>query len=137
MRSALFALALLMPTFAAAQGPAPAPQPARKIDTSQPLQTYDTDLGGLAHVLGGAHYVRILCSGRSDQRWRTQMSQVMNLEGPVGTPRRVLMSQEFNAGYREQEERFPTCSPDAQSAEQSLMAQGARYAQALGARHRD
>jgi predicted secreted protein len=61
----------------------------------------------------------------------------MNLEGPPGTPRRVLMSQEFNAGYREQEERFTVCSPDAQASEKTLMAQGARISQALGARHRD
>lgn len=136
MRTALFALVILaLPGFASAQSAAP--PPVRNIDTTKPLQTYETDLGGLSHVLGGMHYLRILCAGRGDQKWRAQMSQVMNLEGPPGTPRRVLMSQEFNAGYREQEERFSACSPDAQGSEKTLMALGGRLSQALRARHRD
>jgi uncharacterized protein (TIGR02301 family) len=134
-------LALVMlatPGLALAQAPTAAPAvPVRNIDTTKPLQTYDTDLGGLSHVLGGMHYLRILCAGRGDQKWRSQMAQVMNLEGPPGTPRRVMMSQEFNAGYREQEERFTACTPDAQASEKTLMGQGARLSQALGARHRD
>ena len=89
-----------------------------------------------AHVLGGAHYIRILCAGKGDQSWRLQMQKFMDLEGPPGTPRRALMVQEFNEGYREQEQRYSGCSPDAQGAENTLKTQGARYAKALAARYR-
>jgi uncharacterized protein (TIGR02301 family) len=122
---ALAALALAAPSFAQAPPSAGPPRPA-----------FENDLGGLAHVLGGAHYIRILCSGKADQTWRQQMQKFMDLEGPPGTPRRALMVQEFNEGYREQEQRYSSCSPDAQSAENTLKAQGARFAKALAVRYR-
>lgn len=132
MRAAiLLGLAFLAMFCADARG-----QP-RDVDATQPTQTFESDLGGLAHVLGGAHYIRILCAGRGDQIWREKMTALMNLEGPPGTPRRQMMVQEFNAGYREQEARFPGCSPEAQQAENELKAKGARFSQALAARYRD
>lgn len=136
MRKALAAALVLFATPALAQGPSAAPGP-RRIEGSAPLQTYETDLGGLSKVLGAAHYIRILCQGRGDQFWRQRMAAVMALEGPPGTPRRVMMSQNFNVGYRETEERFSTCSADAQNAEQQYKAQGIRYSQALAARYKN
>jgi uncharacterized protein (TIGR02301 family) len=136
MRKALSAafVFLAMPALAQAQSAGPAP---RKIEGSAPLQTYETDLGGLSKVLGAAHYIRILCQGRGDQFWRQRMAAVMALEGPPGTPRRVMMSQNFNVGYRETEERFSTCSPEAQAAEGQFKTQGIRYSQALAARYKN
>lgn len=125
---ALAAFTLAAPAGAQApgpQGPSAAPRPA-----------FENDLAGLAHVLGGAHYIRILCSGKADQTWRQQMQKFMDLEGPPGTPRRALMVAEFNEGYREQEQRYSSCSPDAQGAEGQLKAQGGRYAQSLAARYK-
>lgn len=101
-----------------------------------PRPAFENDLAGLAHVLGGAHYIRILCSGKGDQTWRSQMQKFMDLEGPPGTPRRALMVQEFNEGYREQEQRYSGCTPEAQGAENQLKAQGARFAKGLAARYR-
>ncbi len=122
---ALAALALAAPAGAQAPTSAGPPRPA-----------FENDLAGLAHVLGGAHYIRILCAGKGDQSWRLQMQKFMDLEGPPGTPRRALMVQEFNEGYREQEQRYSGCSPDAQGAENTLKTQGARFAKALAARYR-
>ena len=39
---------------------------------------YQQQLVDLAGVLGGAHYLRILCSGRGDQRWRDYMRGILN-----------------------------------------------------------
>lgn len=122
---ALAAFAFTAPAGAQSAAPSAAPRPA-----------FERDLAGLAHVLGGAHYIRILCSGKGDQRWREQMQRFMGLEGPPGTPRRALMVAEFNEGYREQEQRYSGCSPDAQNAENDLKTQGARFSQALAARYR-
>jgi uncharacterized protein (TIGR02301 family) len=110
--------------------PQPPPDPSVQVDK------YDDALGGLSRVLGGAHYLRILCSGRGDQTWRTQMGKLMDLEGVPGTPRRALMAQEFNNGYRDQEVQFSSCTPAAQAAEQALKGKGARYSTALAARYR-
>lgn len=110
--------------------PVPPPDPSVQTDR------YDDALGGLSRVLGGAHYLRILCAGRGDQSWRARMGKLMDLEGQPGTPRRALMAQEFNNGYREQEVQFSSCSPAAQAAEVALKAKGARYSTALAARYR-
>ena len=48
-----------------------------------------------------------------------------------------MMVQEFNAGYREQEERFSQCSSFAEETEKDLRAKGARFSSALAARYRD
>ena len=97
MRKALIAAFVLLavPALAQAQSAAPAP---RKIEGSAPLQTYETDLGGLSKVLGAAHYIRILCQGRGDQFWRQRMAAVMALEGPPGTPRRVMRESRVSTG---------------------------------------
>jgi uncharacterized protein (TIGR02301 family) len=129
LAACVIALAVAAGTPAFAQSGAPS-------QTPRPTPNFEADLAGLAHVLGGAHYIRVLCSGKADQRWREQMQKFMNLEGPPGTPRRAVMVQEFNEGYREQEQRYSGCSPDAQAAENQLKAQGGRYSQALAARYR-
>jgi uncharacterized protein (TIGR02301 family) len=121
---------------ALAVAPARAQAP-RDVSTERADRSYSADLGALSHVLGGAHYIRRLCSGRADQSWRDQMRHFMDLEGPPGTPQRQIMVQEFNAGYREQEERFPACTPEAQTFELQLKRSGARLASALAARYRN
>ena len=47
------------------------------------------------------------------------------------------MVKGFNAGYREQEVRFPACSAEAQAYESTLQKEGGRLANALAARYRD
>ena len=92
---------------------------------------YDDNLIELAEVLGGAHYLRILCDGRGDQRWRDFMRGVISRE-----PRfRNAMVEGFNRGYREEEQRFSDCTRSASQAEAELRARGIRLADGLGARH--
>jgi uncharacterized protein (TIGR02301 family) len=129
-------LVLIAAALIAAIGAAEAQGNRPPADPTVQVNNYDDALGGLSRVLGGAHYLRILCSGRGDQSWRAQMGRLMDLEGAPGTPRRALMAQEFNNGYREQEVQFSSCSPAAQAAEQGLKAKGARYSTALAARYR-
>ena len=137
MKAWLIAAALAAFPTAFAQAPSAQPPPPRDVTSPGPDQSYGANLTALAEVLGEAHYIRRLCYGRADQRWRDQMMRFMNLEGPPGAPQRKAMSDSFNDGYREQEERFPDCTPEAKSYEQSLKAKGARLANALAARYRD
>jgi uncharacterized protein (TIGR02301 family) len=121
--SLCFAAMLAAP--AAAQ-PQPAPQaPARG------EQWYGEQLGELAEVLGGAHYLRILCEGRGDQRWRDYMRGVMDREPSY----RDQLVEGFNRGYRDQETRFPVCDRVAGQTEAELRARGLRVANGLSARH--
>jgi uncharacterized protein (TIGR02301 family) len=97
-------------------------------------QQYQMEARQLASVLGQAHYLRLLCAGRGDQSWRDFMRQLLDREGG---PRRTDLVDAFNAGYRTGEERFPSCTPGAQTQENELKAQGLRLADTLSARHSD
>lgn len=90
----------------------------------------------LSRVLGGSHYIRILCSGRGDQTWREAMTRLIDLEAPTTGPQRSAMVEAFNAGYRTEEERFPSCSPEAQAVAAELKGKGRRLSSALAAPHR-
>ena len=126
-RHATCALALAL--FAAAPAAAQEPQapPAHGEDW------YRSQLVELSEVLGGAHYLRILCAGRGDQRWRNYMRGVIERE-----PRyNALLVEGFNRGYRNEEARFPVCDQTTRQMEAELRARGLRVAQALSARHAD
>jgi uncharacterized protein (TIGR02301 family) len=97
-------------------------------------EQYSAELRQLAHTLGGAHYLRVLCVGKSDQSWRQFMVAMLDREGG---PRRTDLVAAFNEGYRDIELRFPACSPAAQSFETDLKNQGLRLADTLSARHSD
>ena len=104
-------------------------------ETPQSRRTqYGQELAQLAHVLGGAHYLRVLCVGKSDQSWRLFMVAMLDREGG---PRRTDLVSAFNDGYRDTELRFPGCSPAAQGEETELKNQGMRLADTLSARHAD
>lgn len=92
---------------------------------------YRTQLVELSEVLGGAHYLRILCAGRSDQMWRDYMRGVISREPQYNG----LLVEGFNRGYRSEEARFPVCDATTRQMEAELRARGLRVAQALSARH--
>jgi uncharacterized protein (TIGR02301 family) len=109
------------------------PPPLTETPQSRRAQ-YGDELKQLAFVLGGAHYLRVLCAGRGDQSWRQFMAAMLDREGGQ---RRTDLVDAFNAGYRDIELRFPNCSPAAQSQETELKNQGMRLADTLAARHSD
>jgi uncharacterized protein (TIGR02301 family) len=62
---------------------------------------YRAQLVELSEVLGGAHYLRILCDGRGDQRWRNYMRGVIDREPEYN----AALVEGFNRGYRNEEAR--------------------------------
>ena len=127
VRNALFALALgaVVATPALAQ-PQPQAQPQVGGD-----DWYRQQLTTLAEVLGGSHYLRIVCQGRGDQRWRSYMQGVIQREPQYNDQ----LIAAFNRGYRDQEARFPTCDETTRQMEAELRARGLRISQGLGAHH--
>ena len=109
----------------AQQQPQPQQPPARGEDW------YRGQLVELSEVLGGSHYLRILCVGRGDQRWRDYMRGVIEREPQYN----AVLVEGFNRGYRTEEARFPTCDATTRQMEAELRARGLRIAQALSARH--
>lgn len=120
---------------AAQQQPRRQPQQPQPQAQQQPPvrgeEWYRGQLVELSEVLGGAHYLRIICDGRDDQRWRTYMRGVIEREPNYNG----LLVEGFNRGYRQEEARFPTCDQTTRQMEAELRARGLRIAQGLRARH--
>jgi uncharacterized protein (TIGR02301 family) len=104
--------------------------PARAQTPPAPVSPYAQQLMQLSTVLGGAHYLRILCQGRADQRWRDYMKNVINREPNY----RNQLIEGFNRGYRDLEARYPACDATATASEGELRAQGLRIANGLSVR---
>jgi uncharacterized protein (TIGR02301 family) len=94
-------------------------------------QWYRQQLIDLSEVLGGSHYLRIVCEGRGDQRWRDYMRGVIQRAPQYND----VLVEGFNRGYRDQEARFPVCDDTTRQMEAELRARGLRISQALGAHH--
>lgn len=112
----------------------PRQQPGQEAAPEQTLrgeEWYRTQLVDLAEVLGGAHYLRIICDGRDDQRWRNYMRGVIQREPEYNG----ILVEGFNRGYRQEEARFPVCDATTRQMEAELRARGLRIAQGLRARH--
>lgn len=117
---------------AAQQQPRRQPQqPQTEAPQARAEEWYRGQLVELSEVLGGAHYLRIICDGRDDQRWRTYMRGVIEREPQYNG----LLVEGFNRGYRQEEARFPTCDQTTRQMEAELRARGLRIAQGLRARH--
>lgn len=124
--SFVLAAAIAAPAFAQQQPAQPRPgEPVRG------EEWYRGQLVELSEVLGGSHYLRILCDGRGDQRWRDYMRGVIEREPSYN----ALLVEGFNRGYRNEEARFPTCDQTTRQMEAELRARGVRVAQGLRARH--
>ena len=116
---------------AAGQQPRQSQQPQQQTAPARGEEWYRSQLVELAEVLGGAHYLRIVCDGRGDQRWRDYMRGVIQREPQYNG----VLVEGFNRGYRQEEARFPVCDATTRQMEAELRARGLRVAQGLSARH--
>ncbi len=129
IRTALCSLLLA----AALAGPARAQQgdPQGETPTLRGEEWYRGQLVELSEILGGTHYLRIVCAGRGDQHWREFMRGVIDREPQYN----ALLVEGFNRGYRNEETRFPVCDSTTRQMEAELRARGVRIAQGLSARY--
>jgi uncharacterized protein (TIGR02301 family) len=125
------ALACAVLFAAAMTAPVSAQQQPQAAPTARGEDWYRGQLVELSEVLGGSHYLRIICEGRGDQRWRDYMRGVIEREPQYN----AVLVEGFNRGYRNEEARFPTCDATTRQMEAELRARGLRIAQALSARH--
>lgn len=125
---ALFACAFASTADAQQRQQQPQPQPEQQL-RGEPW--YRAQLTELAEVLGGTHYLRILCNGREDQRWREYMRGIIRREPTYN----ALLVEAFNRGYRQEEARFSRCDQAAEQTEAELRARGLRVSQGLRARN--
>ncbi len=60
--------------------------------------------------LGQLHFLRTLCFGDGDQKWRNYASQMMDIEAPGDSARRKNLIKAFNKGYYLENDRHSGCS---------------------------
>lgn len=124
-------LRLLVPVLALAVLPASA-------SAQPPLREAPIEIViDLAETLGEAHAIRSLCevdaNGVGDQTWRTYMFSMLSMEGPTGSPRRAALTSAFNRGFRSQQGRGNSCTPDMKQMEAQIAARGRMLAESVAA----
>ncbi|MCF6221128.1 MAG: TIGR02301 family protein [Robiginitomaculum sp.] len=64
----------------------------------------------MSNNLGQLHFLRALCFGNDDQKWRVTASEMMQIEAPNDPGYRRQLIRAFNAGYYAQKDRYKTCT---------------------------
>ena len=124
--SGALAAAMLAAVPSLAQTTPSGPQPQ-----AQASPEYESNVKGLAFVMGGLHYLRGACGDANDQTWRINMQSLLDREGAPGAPIRVGMINAFNDGFSENKNRYPSCNAGAKSAQKSLGQRGGSLSRAL------
>ena len=107
-----------------------AAQQARKFGDSQEHRPYDDKLMRLAEILGAIHYLRELCSAQEGQRWRRQMSALIDAEG-TSAKRRSRLVRKFNRGYKGYKRTYHSCTKPAILAISRFLKEGSTLSQAI------
>jgi uncharacterized protein (TIGR02301 family) len=101
------------------------------------MVTMTSLIEALSKNLGQLHYLRTLCFGQGDQKWRDYASQVMSIEsrGSAATERQLIRA--FNAGYYQEQQRHTECNRNVSVDVAALSENGRHIAAMLGDPYRD
>lgn len=80
----------------------------------------------LAKNLGQMHYLRTLCFGDVDQKWRDYATEMMDIESGDDLDEKRELIRAFNAGYYQEEGRHTKCSGSV-SADAAALAENGRH----------
>jgi len=106
--------------------------PARAIEGGP--APFDSDLMRLAEILGALHYLRTLCGANEGNKWRDQMSALIDAEAQSGDRRNRLVAN-FNNGYRNFQRTYRTCTPAANLSVRRYLDEGAKISREITARY--
>ena len=94
------------------------------------MVTMNSLVEALSKNLGQLHYLRTVCFGTDDQKWRDYASRMMNIETAGNIADRRQLIRAFNAGYYQEEGRHSQCS-SAVSADAAALAENGRHLSAM------
>jgi uncharacterized protein (TIGR02301 family) len=95
---------------------------------------YDGDLMRLSEILGALHYLRQLCGANEGNKWRDQMTALLDAEAQSGDRRNRLVAN-FNNGYRSFQRTYRTCTPAANVVVRRYLDEGAKISREITARY--
>ncbi len=91
----------------------------------------------MANNLGQLHFLRTLCFGSDDQKWRSAAADMMRIEAPDNPAYHRQLIRAFNAGYYAQEDRHTTCTQTVALDVAALSENGRRLSVMLGDPYRE
>jgi len=140
VRSFLISLSLLLTPLAQAQDPEVDPNKAREeaeLRVESEMVQLNSIVEAMAMNLGQLHYLRTLCFGQSDQKWRNFASQMIDVESPDDEDRRKNLIRAFNKGYYIEQDRHNGCSQAVSLDVAALAENGRQLAGMLGNPYRE
>jgi uncharacterized protein (TIGR02301 family) len=106
--------------------------PVRAVESG--AAPFDGELMRLAEILGALHYLRTLCGANEGNKWRDQMTALLDAEAQNG-PRRNRLVANFNNGYRSLHRVYRTCTPAANLSVRRYLDEGAKISREITARY--
>ena len=94
------------------------------------MVTMNSLVEALSKNMGQLHYLRTVCFGPNDQKWRDYASRMMNIETAGDGAERRQLIRAFNAGYYQEEGRHSQCSK-AVGADAAALAENGRHISAM------
>ena len=107
-------------------------QPAKAAPETPPA--YEGEMARLAEILGALHYLRPLCGTADGNRWRNEMSSLIDAE-QAPAERRDRMIASFNRSYVAYEATYRSCTPAAELAISRYITEGAKLSREIATRY--
>lgn len=95
---------------------------------------YEAEMIQLSEILGALHYLRPLCGGAEQGKWRVEMQALIDAAA-LPADRRALLVTSFNRGYTTYEQTHRTCTPAARAAVQRFLDEGGRLSRDIALRY--
>ena len=110
---------------------------AAELRVEQDMVTMTSLVEALAKNLGQIHYLRTLCFGLNDQKWRDYGQRMMEVESGGDTDRHRQLVRAFNAGYYQEKDRHTECSREVSADVAALAENGRHISSMLGDPYRE
>jgi uncharacterized protein (TIGR02301 family) len=95
---------------------------------------YEAELIQLSEILGALHYLRPLCGGAEQGKWRTEMQTLID-SAALPADKRAQLVTSFNRGYTTYEQTHRACTPAARVAIQRFLDEGSRLSRDIALRY--
>jgi len=110
---------------------------AAELRIEEDMVTMTSLVEALSKNLGQIHYLRTLCFGPNDQKWRNYGQRMMTVEADGDTDRHRQLVRAFNAGYYQEKERHTECSQKVSVDVAALAENGRHISSMLGDPYRE
>lgn len=110
---------------------------AAELRVEQDMVTMTSLVEALSKNLGQIHYLRTLCFGLDDQKWRDYGERMMTVEADGDQDRHRQLVRAFNAGYYQEKDRHTQCTKEVSVDVAALAENGRHISSMLGDPYRE